>query len=172
MSFVTAEEFSVMVTKITSRIGVSWTHSFPFWLWPLFNSMKWPYYQKDVNQINFKSHNHSLKLSFTNIRGLRSNFVERESIFPRINSLDITDILLDLSLENSADSFLCFQLALLQSVSYFFLFHWSPSFPLCTVFGAFSANIDKALSINLSANVFLETLTSILRTGQLFLWNC
>ena len=30
VSFVTADEFSVRVTKITSRIGVSWTHSLPF----------------------------------------------------------------------------------------------------------------------------------------------
>ena len=37
--------------------------------------MKWPYYQKDVNQINL-NHN-TLKLSFTNIRGLGSNFIEQ-----------------------------------------------------------------------------------------------
>ena len=36
---------------------------------------------------NFESHN-SLKLSFTNIRGLRSNFVDRES-FLELNSPDI-----------------------------------------------------------------------------------
>ena len=35
--------------------------------------MKWPYYQKNVNQIT-KSHN-SLKLVFTNTGGLGSNFV-------------------------------------------------------------------------------------------------
>ena len=29
VSFVTTDEFSVSVTKITSRIGVSWTHSLP-----------------------------------------------------------------------------------------------------------------------------------------------
>ena len=33
----------------------------------------------------------------------------------------------DLSLEISADSYSCFQLALLHSVSYFFLIYWSPS---------------------------------------------
>ena len=33
----------------------------------------------------------------------------------------------DLSLENSADSYLCFWLALLHSVSYFFFLYWSPS---------------------------------------------
>ena len=31
VSFVTTDEFSVRVTKITSRIGVSWTHSQPFY---------------------------------------------------------------------------------------------------------------------------------------------
>ena len=111
---------------------------------------------------NFELHN-SLKLSFTNIRGLRSNFVDCES-FLESNSPDILAlcetnlndsidsgnfsvkgyVLLirkdssthmhglgvyvkeglpfaqDLSLENSADSYLCFQLALLHSVSYFF----------------------------------------------------
>ena len=40
----------------------------------------------------------------------------------------------DLSLENSADSFLCFQLALLHSVSYFAFLYLSRSSPLCTVF--------------------------------------
>ena len=33
----------------------------------------------------------------------------------------------DLSLENSPDSYLCFQLALLHSVSYFFFLYQSPS---------------------------------------------
>ena len=109
---------------------------------------------------NFESHN-SLKLSFTNIRGLRSNFVHCES-FLESNSLDILALCetnlddsidsgnfsvrgylplirkdsstyvhglavyvkkglpfaRDLSLENSASSYLCFRLALLHSVSY------------------------------------------------------
>ena len=39
----------------------------------------------------------------------------------------------DLSLENS-DSYLCFRLALLHSVSYFFFLYRSPSSSLCTVF--------------------------------------
>ena len=33
----------------------------------------------------------------------------------------------DLSLENSADSYLCFQLAFFQSMSYFFFLYQSPS---------------------------------------------
>ena len=61
----------------------------------------------------------------------------------------------DLSLENSADSYLCFRLALLHSVSYFlFLYRSSPS-ALCTVFDSISSNIDEVLLINPSANVFV-----------------
>ena len=59
----------------------------------------------------------------------------------------------DLSLENSVDSYLCFRLALLHSVSYYFFLYQSPSLSLCTVFDSISSNIDKVLSINPSANV-------------------
>ena len=146
---------------------------------------------------NFESHN-SLKLSFTNIRGLRSNFADCES-FLESNSPDILalcetnlnglidsgnfsvtgylplirkdssthkhglpvyereGLLLarDLSLEKSADSYLCFRLALLHSVSYFFFLYRSPSSSLCTAFDSISSNIDQVLSINPSANVFV-----------------
>ena len=61
----------------------------------------------------------------------------------------------DLSLENSADSYLCFRLALLHSVSYFFFLYRSPSSALCTVFYSISSNIDEVLSINPSANFFV-----------------
>ena len=72
----------------------------------------------------------------------------------------------DLSLENSADSYLCFRLALLHSVSYFFFLYQSPSSSLCTVFDSISSNIDQVLSINPSANMFVfEALMSIIRTG-------
>ena len=61
----------------------------------------------------------------------------------------------DLSLENSADSYLCFQLALLHSVSYFFFLYRSPSSLLCTVSDSILSNIDEVLSINPSANLFV-----------------
>ena len=61
----------------------------------------------------------------------------------------------DLSLENSADSYLCFWLALLHLVSYFFFIYRSPSSLLFTVFESISSNIDEILSINPSANVFV-----------------
>ena len=146
---------------------------------------------------NFEPHN-SLKLSFTNIRGLRSNFVDCES-FLESNSPDILalretnlDDAIDsdnfsvrgylllirkdsstpmhglavyvkeglpfarnLSLENSADSYLCFRLALLHSVSYFFFLYRSPSSALCSVFDSISSNIDEVLSTNPSTNIFV-----------------
>ena len=146
---------------------------------------------------NFESHN-SLKLSFTNIRGLRSNFVDCE-YFLESNSPDILALCetnlddsidsgnfsvrgyfpliqkdssthmhglaayvkegipfaWDLSPENSGDSYLCFRLALLHSVSYFFFLYRSPSSLLCTVFDSISSNIDEVLSNNPSANVFV-----------------
>ena len=145
---------------------------------------------------NFESHN-SLKLSFTNIRGLRSNFdceSFHESNSPDILALCETNLddsidfgnfsvrgylplirkdstthmhglvvyvkdglrfAQDLSLENSAGSYLCFRLALLHSVSYFFFLYRSPFSALCTIFDSISSNIDEVLSINPSANVFV-----------------
>ena len=146
---------------------------------------------------NFELHN-SLKISFTNILGLHSNFVDCESFFksnsPDIlalcetnldNSIDSGNFSVrgylplirkdsgthmhglavyvkeglpfaqDLSLENSADSYLYFQLALLHSVSYFFFLYRTPSSALCMVFDSISLNIDEVLSINPSANVFV-----------------
>ena len=146
---------------------------------------------------NFELHN-SLKLSFTNIRGIRSNFVDCES-FLESNSPDILALCetnlddsidsgnfsvtsylplirkdssthmhglavyvkeglpfaWDLSLENSADSYLCFRLALLHSVSYFFFLYRPTSSSLCTIFDPISSNIDEVLSINPNANVFV-----------------
>ena len=61
----------------------------------------------------------------------------------------------DLSLENSADSYLCFRLALLHSVPYFFFLYRSPPSCLCTIFYFVSSNIDEVLLIKPSANVFV-----------------
>ena len=72
----------------------------------------------------------------------------------------------DLSLQNSADSYLRFQLALLHSVYYFFFLYRSPSLFLYTVFDSISSNIDEVLLMNPSANVYVfGELTSIIRTG-------
>ena len=61
----------------------------------------------------------------------------------------------DLSLEYSADCCLCFRMALLHSMSYFFFLYHSPSSSLCTVFDSISSNLDVVLSINSSANIFV-----------------
>ena len=61
----------------------------------------------------------------------------------------------DFSLENSVDSYLCFRLALLHSLSYFFFLYQSLSSALCMVFDSISSNIDEVLLINPSANIFV-----------------
>ena len=60
----------------------------------------------------------------------------------------------DLNRENSADSYLSFQLALRNSLFYFSLYRSASSF-LSTVFDAISCNIAEVLSINSFANVFV-----------------
>ena len=60
----------------------------------------------------------------------------------------------ELSLENSADTYLCFWIALFHSVLTSFS-HWSSSSPLCTAFDSILSNIDEVVSINRSANVFV-----------------
>ena len=70
----------------------------------IFNLFKlselWPYSQH-VKSDNFESNN-SLKLSFTNIRGLRPNFVDSESFFES-NSPDVL-ALYETNLDDSIDS--------------------------------------------------------------------
>ena len=62
----------------------------------------------------------------------------------------------DLSLENSADSYLCFRLALLHSVSYFVSLYRSPSSFLSMVFDSTLSTIDEVFSINPSAVFVFE----------------
>ena len=116
---------------------------------------------------NFESHN-SVKLSFRNIWGLCSSFCWLR-IFPWIKlswhpcsvcGLTVyvkegLPLARDLSLENSADSYLSFRLALFFSVSYFFFLYRSPFSSLCTVFNSISSDIDEVLSISPSANIFV-----------------
>ena len=83
------------------------------------------------------------KDSITHMHGLVV-YVKEGLPFPR-----------DLPLENYTDSYLCFRLALLYSVSYFFFLYRSLSLLLCTVFDSISSNMDEVLSINPSANVFV-----------------
>ena len=62
------------------------------------------------------------KDSITQMHGL-AVYVKEDFLFAR-----------DASLENFADSYLCFRLVLLHSVSYFFFLYWSPSLSLCKLF--------------------------------------
>ena len=157
VSFATTNKCSVRATKITSRIGVSWIHRLPFYVYPIMAILS-----KAYKPDNFELRN-SLELSFMNIWGLHLSFVDCESFLEsnspdtlalcQINpddSIDPGNFLVigylplirndssthmhglavnlkeglpfarELSLENSADSYLCFRLALLDSVSYFF----------------------------------------------------
>ena len=127
---------------------------------------------------NFEPHN-SLKLNFPDILALCETNLD-ESIYsgnfsvrgylPLIRKESITHMhglavyvkeelpfARDLSLENSADSYLCFRLALLHSVSYFFFLYRSPSSTVRTVFDSISS--------------YLETLRSIIGLANLFWWN-
>ena len=61
----------------------------------------------------------------------------------------------DLSLEDSADPDLCFQLALLHPVSYYFFLYQSLFLFLCMFFDSISSNVDQLLSINPSTNAFV-----------------
>ena len=67
-----------MINKITSRIDVSWTHSLPFYFKPFLTQWIKAILSKGCKPDNFEPYN-SLRLSLTNIWGLRSNFVECES---------------------------------------------------------------------------------------------
>ena len=60
----------------------------------------------------------------------------------------------DLSVGNSADSYLSFPLVLFHSVSYFFFLSRSP-LSLCMVFYSIPSSKEEVLSINPSANVFV-----------------
>ena len=101
VSFVTTDEFSVRVTKITSRIGVSWTHNLPFCFWPFLTQWIMAILSKAWKPDNFGPHN-SLKLSFQNIWGLYSNCVECESLLES-NSSGIL-ALRETNLDDSTDS--------------------------------------------------------------------
>ena len=70
----------------------------------------------------------------------------------------------DLSLENSGDSYLYFQLSLLHSVSYFFSLYRSPSSSLSTVFHSISSNLD----FNIHHKDWLTYSGGTDRRGELF----
>ena len=150
---------------------------------------------------HFESHN-SLKLRFTNIRGLRSSFIDCESFlessipdilflcetnlddstysgkYPLIRKNSITHMhgiavnLMENSLlhgtyiQKTADSYLCFRLVLLHSVSYFF-FSIDHLFHLCTWFLIVFHLTQMRFSRSTHLLMFLSlgTLTFIITTG-------
>ena len=61
----------------------------------------------------------------------------------------------DLFLEYSVDSYSSYRLALLHSVSYFFLLYWSPFCLYVCLFDTISCNINEVLPINPSLDVFV-----------------
>ena len=67
----------------------------------------------------------------------------------------------DLSLKNSAGSYLCSQLALLHSVSYFFFLYWSPSSLLCMDFYSISSNNSHSSAL---LDLFVSSDASICST--------
>ena len=79
VSFVMTDEFSVRFTKLPSRIDVSWTHSLPFYYYPILTQWIKVILPKGCKPSNFESHNSLKVLSFTNIWGLPLNFVDCES---------------------------------------------------------------------------------------------
>ena len=115
VSFVTTGEFSVRFTKITRRIGVSWTRNLPFLIY--FNSWILTILSKGCKPDYFEPHN-SLKLSFTNIRGLCSNFVDCESILES-NSPDILALILA--------QFFCEGLSSFNPKGFYYSYAWSCS---------------------------------------------
>ena len=56
VSFVMTDEFSVRVTKITSGIDVSWTHSLTFCFWPSLTQCIMAMSSKGCKLDNFESH--------------------------------------------------------------------------------------------------------------------
>ena len=71
------------------------------------------------------------------------------------------------SIENSVDSYLCFWLALLHSVSNFFFLYRSPSLLLCMVFYSISSNMMKfSQSTHLLLCLSLKTLLPIVMAGS------
>ena len=145
----------------------------------------WPYYQKNVNQIilnratlwslalqMFEAFVHillivnlddSIDSSNFSLRGYLSLIQKDSSTHMHGLAVYVKDGLpfaRDSSLENSADSYLCFRQALLHLVFCFFFLYQSlsPSLSLCTVFDSISSNIDEILSIHTSTIcLFLKT---------------
>ena len=123
------------------------------WLW-IFHQIKLSWHlalcEKNLDD-SIDSVNFSVRGQFPLIRNHSTTFVHSLAIYVQ----DGLPFARDVSLENSADSYLCFRLALLHSVFYFFFLYRSPPSCLCTIFYSVSSNIAEVLLIKPSANVFV-----------------
>ena len=126
------DEFLVRVTKITSSIGVSWTHSLPFcfyfcfcfltqWIMAILSWCMYDLCKPD----NFESRN-SPKLSFTNIRGLRSNLFIVNLSLNQISwhSCSMWD---KVGWLNRFRQFLCGSLSSFNPMGFYYSYAWSCS---------------------------------------------
>ena len=126
--------------EIFPWIKLSW-HSCSLWDTRSWINWFWQFLCEGLSSFNPKD-------SITHMHGL-AVYVKEGFPFAR-----------DSSLENSADSYLCFQQALLHLVFCFFFLYQSlsPSLSLCTVFDSISSNIDEILC-------YMFIFEDIIRTG-------
>ena len=101
VSIVMTDEFSSRITKITSRIGVMNSKSTLLFFDLFLTQWIIAILSKGCNPDNFELHN-TLKLSFTNIWGLCSNFVECESFLE--SNYPVILALCETNLDESIDS--------------------------------------------------------------------
>ena len=128
VSLVTTYIFSTRVTKITWKIGVSWSHDLPFCFRLILTQWIVAILSKVCKPDNFDSRN-SLSLSFTNIWDLRSNFVDSESFLGSFleNSPDILALLDKPGWPKWFWQFLCEGLSSFNSKGFYYLYALSCS---------------------------------------------
>lgn len=156
MSFFTTDGFSARVTKITPRIGDSWTQCVTFWFlrpfWlnemVILSTISKAVYWEALHQYSRSSFQSCLIWIFPWIK-LSGYFFFRQ--IWKIQ-LILAASLENVSLENSEDFHLYFQVGLLHLVCYFFFFYWSPPSPSCIVFDAVASNKNEVLLIFPSTN--------------------
>ena len=118
VAFLTTDDFSVGVKKVTSAISFTLTHNLPLWFLSDFFNSEISILSELCNQGNFESRSF-LNLSFTNIHGLYSNFIAFESLLE--SSFCDVHTFLELSVDSSHFSVRGFFLLI-------FLFHFKSSF--------------------------------------------
>ena len=145
-------EFSVRITKITSRIAVSWTHSLTFCFWLIFN---WINYDHIIKRM----------LAYLKIfllyekQPCMAQLILVISLWVVISFSSKKILLLIYAWKKDFPLYgthlLCVQLALFHSVSYFFFLYWALTSSFYSVFDYILSNIDEVLLINPSVNAFV-----------------